>query len=204
MLLSRCLNRRGSPLAWIWGIALGLVAGLSRLAAQDAAPAPPADAPRADPPPAAAPSAAVQPDPRPAAWQHLRYDEVEITKQGEGSFEKGLARLGAQGYSLLLVTSVADTSAAGYHYFKRGPWAGPGERPAIEFKRLDAGDISKQGGDDFNAGLAKLEADGWELVAVTTSAKGGVGYHYFQRPRPAALPEKPADAPQPAPPTESK
>lgn len=125
------------------------------------------------------------------AWQHLRMDEVELAKHGDGNVERGLNKIGAQGYSLQFVVSVPDTSAAGYHYFKRGPWAGPGERPQVEFKRLDSGEITKLGGDSFNHGLEKLEGDNWQLVAVTSGTKGVVGYHYFERPKPSAAENSP-------------
>lgn len=142
-----------------------------------------------------APKAGTTPTENPASnhWQHVRMDEVELSKLGDGSAEKGLNKLGAQGYSLFIVTSVAETSGAGFHYFKRPPWNKPGERPQVEYKRLDAAEISKLGGDSFNSGLSKLEEEDWILVAVTTSAKGAVGFHYFQRPKPEP---KPTDAPE--------
>jgi hypothetical protein len=114
--------------------------------------------------------------------RQLRFDEAQLRELGGGSAEEGLNKLGAQGYQLQLVTSVLETAHAGYHYFRRAPQV-DGMQPQFDFKRLGAGDVTDLGNKSFNDGVAKLEAEGWELAAVTVNAAGGVGYHYFQRPK---------------------
>ncbi|MBI1903666.1 MAG: hypothetical protein HYS13_21395 [Planctomycetia bacterium] len=114
--------------------------------------------------------------------RQIRFDESQLKELGGGSGEAGLNKLGEQGYQLQLVTSVLETAAAGYHYFRRAPQF-EGKQPQFEFKRLDAVAVTELGNKSFNDGLAKLEVEGWDLIAVTVNAAGGVGYHYFQRAR---------------------
>lgn len=116
-----------------------------------------------------------------ATVQHLRLDETTLRKLGGDSIDTGLNKLGAFGFEIFSVTSIQETGAAGFHYLKRQPWVAATPRPAFEYKRLDSAQIEKLGGGNFDAGLGSLEKDEWELVALTTNAKGGAGYHYFKR-----------------------
>ena len=113
--------------------------------------------------------------------EHARKDEDSLRKIGKDSIDAGLNAYGALGFELFAVTSIPDTGAAGFHYLKRQPWTAETPRPAFEYKRLDSGEIEKLGAGEFGAGLAVLEQDNWELVALTTNAKGAVGFHYFKR-----------------------
>jgi hypothetical protein len=121
-------------------------------------------------------------NPNSQTWQHVRRDEKELNDLGGGSFEKGMNSLGDMGYELFIVTSVVESGKAGYHFFRRPPCCPPGmQRPRIEYKRMDTGEISGAGNGSYQIGLAKIDADGWELVAVTFTAQGAVGHHYFKR-----------------------
>ncbi|WP_020469784.1 hypothetical protein [Zavarzinella formosa] len=113
--------------------------------------------------------------------EHVRRDEETLRKLGGDSIDAGLNKYGELGYELMLVTSIQETGAAGFHYLKRQPWTAATPRPVFEYKRLDSGQIEKLGGDNFDAGLASLEKENWELVALTTNIKGGAGFHYFKR-----------------------
>lgn len=131
------------------------------------------------PPAAAAPT-------EPAAvtyWQHVRLDEPELKELGKGSVEAGMNKLGDAGCTLMLVTSQTETGTAGFHYFKRPPWNKPTPRPKYEFKRIAVHDIMELGQGKFATGMQAVEREGWELVAVTTSKNGAVGFHYFMRPK---------------------
>ncbi len=113
--------------------------------------------------------------------EHVRKDEDSLRKIGKDSIDAGLNAYGALGFELFAVTSIPETGAAGFHYLKRQPWTAETLRPMFEYKRLDSGEIEKLGAGEFGAGLAELEKDNWELVALTTNAKGAVGFHYFKR-----------------------
>lgn len=113
--------------------------------------------------------------------QHLRLDEETLRKLGGDSIDAGLNKLGAFGFELFIVTSIQETGAAGFHYLKRQPWTAATPRPMVEYKRLDSAQIEKLGGGSFDAGVGSLEKDDWELIALTTNAKGGAGFHYFKR-----------------------
>jgi len=114
-------------------------------------------------------------------YQHVRMDEEEIVKHGKGSFEQGLNELGERGYELLFVTSTTETGKAGFHYFIRTPYAAGAPRLRFRYKRFDSGSIVQLGGGSFSDGLNKLSPENWELVAITTTSTGNVGWHYFKR-----------------------
>lgn len=116
-------------------------------------------------------------------WQHVRMDEMELSKLGGGSVEEGLNALGDEGYELFIVTSVIESGGAGYHFFKRPPWDKPFPRLKLGYKRADTKEITELGGASYKDGLTKMEKEWWELVAVTVKKDGGVGYHYFMRPK---------------------
>ncbi len=116
-----------------------------------------------------------------ATWEHVRVDEAQLKERGDGSVDEGMNRLGERGYELFIVTSVSETGAAGFHYFKRPPWNRPLGRPVFQYRRIDTGGIAELGDGVFQEGLNKIEREGWELVAVTTTNKGTVGFHYFKR-----------------------
>jgi hypothetical protein len=117
-------------------------------------------------------------------WQYARKDENGLMKIGNGSLEGGLNVLGEMGYELFIVTTSSDKGAAGYHYFRRSPWQRPmGNRPRLEYKRIDSASLEELGSGSFDDGLTKLEKEHWQLIAVTTVKGGGVGYHYFMRPK---------------------
>ncbi len=92
-------------------------------------------------------------------------------------------KLGDSGYELFIVTSVLESGAAGFQYFRRPPWNKSSERPRLEHRRLDTDGITKLGEGSFGDGLTKVENEGWRLIAVTTDMKGAVGFHYFMRPK---------------------
>jgi hypothetical protein len=117
-------------------------------------------------------------------WEHLRWDEFQIAKLGGADFAKGLNKLGSAGYRLTSVTTKNEKGAAGYFIFKRQPWKLPLARPQHEYLRIDEGEIEKKGEGKFDAGLAKVERDGWELVAFTTTGTGGLGFYFFEKPLP--------------------
>lgn len=112
-------------------------------------------------------------NPQSATWQHVRMDSSELRALGNGSVEAGLNALGAQGYELFLVTSNAETAAAGFHYLKRPPWNRPMPRPKVQYRVVDPV--------QFRDGLTEIEKENWELVAVTSTKNGGVLTHYFRR-----------------------
>ncbi len=121
-------------------------------------------------------------NPKSNTWQYVRKDEAELAGFGGGSFEKGMNLMGDAGYELFIVTSTLDSGKAGYHFFRRPPCCPPGmQRPKIEYRRIDTGDIIKEGGGTFQDGLNKIDTDRWELITVTSTAQGAVGYHYFRR-----------------------
>lgn len=113
--------------------------------------------------------------------EHARKDEDSLRKIGKDSLEAGLNAYGDLGFELFIVTSIPETGAAGFHYLKRQPWTAETPRPKFEYKRLDSGEIEKLGAGEFGAGLAALEQENWELIALTTNTKGAVGFHYFKR-----------------------
>jgi hypothetical protein len=53
-------------------------------------------------------------------------------------------------------------------------------------RRLDEPSIAGLAGGDFDDGLIELERHAWELAAFTTFPSGALGYHYFQRRKPAS------------------
>lgn len=121
-------------------------------------------------------------NPNSRTWQYVRKDDAELTTMGGGSVEKGLNLLGDNGYELFIVTSAMDSGKAGYHFFRRPPCCPPGmQRPQIEYRRLDTGEIMKGGNGSYQDGLNKIDTDHWELIAVTSTAQGAVGFHYFKR-----------------------
>lgn len=113
--------------------------------------------------------------------EHVRHTDETLTKLGGGTFDAGINKLGAQGFELVIVTSIQDTGAAGFYYFKRPSLPADAPRIALEYKRLDSAEIEKLGNANFDAGLTTIEQEGWELVAVTVNIKGGSGFHYFKR-----------------------
>jgi hypothetical protein len=124
-------------------------------------------------------------------WRFVRNDAVGLKELGDGDMVAGMNKLGAIGYELFIVTTANDTGAAGWLYFRQSPWNMPMERPKIEYKQVGDEDITKLGDNDYNTGLMRLEGDNWQLIAVTTTKNGGVGWSYFMRvtdPRNAANP----------------
>jgi len=116
--------------------------------------------------------------------EHLRLDETEIAKYGDGSFDKGLNALGAAGFRIFGVTSAGDQGKSGWHIFKRGGWNLPVPRPRFEYKRIDSSGIEQLGGGKFAPGMQKIEQEQWELVAYTVDKTGQIGWFYFERPFP--------------------
>ncbi|MCU0573433.1 MAG: hypothetical protein MUC41_10605 [Syntrophobacteraceae bacterium] len=123
-------------------------------------------------------------NPNSTTWQYVRKDEGELVSMGGGSVEKGMNLLGDMGYELFIVTSAIDSGKAGYHFFRRPPCCPPGmQRPRIEYRRADSGEITKEGNGSYQDGLNKIDTSRWELVTVTSTAQGAVGFHYFMRPK---------------------
>jgi hypothetical protein len=119
-----------------------------------------------------------------SSTEHLRLDEAEIAKYGDGSFDKGLNALGAAGFRLFGVTTAGDQGKSGWHIFKRQGWNAPVPRPRVEYKRVDSSSIEQLGDGKFAPGMQKIEQDHWELVAYTTDKAGQIGWFYFERPFP--------------------
>lgn len=123
-------------------------------------------------------------NPNSTTWQYVRKDEAELTNMGGGSVERGMNLLGDMGYELFIVTSSMDSGKAGYHFFRRPPCCPPGmQRPKTEYRRADTGEIMKEGNGSYQDGLNKIDTNLWELIAVTSTAQGAVGFHYFKRPK---------------------
>ena len=115
-------------------------------------------------------------------WQHLVRDDLALRSLGGQDAIAGMNVLGALGYELYMVTTSSDEGAAGFHFFRREPWNQPVDRPKFEYNRLSHTDLEGLGGGDFDAGLAAFETDRWQLIQITQTRSGGIGWYYFVRP----------------------
>jgi hypothetical protein len=114
-------------------------------------------------------------------WRYLRHDPASLMRLGDGDLQAGLNRLGEVGMELFLVTTANPEGAAGWLYFRQAPWTSPLPQPRVEYKVLDDPAITSAGDGDYGSGLNHLARQGWTLVAITTTAGGGVGFSYFLR-----------------------
>lgn len=111
----------------------------------------------------------------------VRQDGDGLAKLGNGDMVQGMNRLGESGYELFIVTTSKDDGSVGWLFFRQRPWNLPIDPPKFEYKQIDDQGIIKLGDGKFDDGLAKIENESWDLVAVTTTKNGGVGWYYFLR-----------------------
>ena len=133
--------------------------------------------------------------PNSSTFKYVRQDVESLKTLGGGDMIQGMNKLGDLGYELFIVTTSSEQGAAGWHFFRLSPWNLPINRPKFEYKQMDDAAITDLGLNSYDEGLAKLEKEGWQLVAITTMKNGGVGWYYFLREKPAAN----ANAAPPAP-----